>query len=441
MRFLIFVAALLFSSFSFSADYNWFVQNYGAANNFSTPKLACEYAASRYVYGGQSYAYFSHSLNSNSSYGSCVIKSIPSGWTHTMTLERAGSSCATGTTYNITTGVCDAPVNPCTAKTGTPSKYFIEYDSFEISKPIGETVNNDGCTLTVSSLQCATSGETGKFACFGVGVYTGAIGLDTESTSNPCLSDTDPACVKPQPIVSTNSQNCTPNVDGNYTCVTDSKSTEFAASQCSVGSTGGSVGVVCVKSDYQPSSIGKTREDAVATISNPDGSSTVSTETTTTTINCAAGACTTTTTKGTESVTTAADGQEIGKESTCEGSDCEGPEKEEVAETGGAFSGSEFCTGECGSNLDNPMGDVISINGYDESTQFLLDGISSSPLLSSISGIHVGDGVCPVYSIPFMGKNVQMDIQCTIYPPLFPVISSIMFAVWAFLGIRIVLSA
>jgi hypothetical protein len=186
---LIFVAvALLFSSFSFSSEYLWFVQNYGPTNSFSTPKLACEYAGSKYVYGGQSYAYFSHSITANSIYGYCVIKSVPSGWSNTMTLERSGTSCASGSTYNPATGICDLPLGEdgtyCNGSADEHSTWGIDIWSDGVCKPIDQAKPEAKCKILGSR------GKPEKFTRWKYPDKPEADQPDTFSNKDGCIVET-----------------------------------------------------------------------------------------------------------------------------------------------------------------------------------------------------------------------------------------------------------
>lgn len=116
MRFLIVSLALLFSSFSFSADYYW--RSSHGETGFSTPLQACsiipngtnsynwkDYKAVRF----SDSKFFCTATKFNAAGYILINAEQPNGYGEAY---RSGDSCPTGSIYNSTTGACNLPVQP-----------------------------------------------------------------------------------------------------------------------------------------------------------------------------------------------------------------------------------------------------------------------------------------------------------------------------------------
>jgi len=81
---------------------------------------------------------------------------------------------------------------------------------------------------------------------------------------------------------------------------------------------------------------------------------------------------------------------------------------------------------------------------FSESWQGMIDKIQAGPLgaLSTFS-VAEGDPTCPTYEIPlgFASSSITMSSHCDIMESIGPTISTVMTAVWAFLGVWILFSA
>lgn len=91
--------------------------------------------------------------------GSPAIFTCPSTWgssgqySYSATVYRYGDSCPSGTTYNSTTGACDAPSNPCLAKQGQTTKWTVTGNINEPNSPVKKIAStsapgNDYYTFT-----------------------------------------------------------------------------------------------------------------------------------------------------------------------------------------------------------------------------------------------------------------------------------------------------
>lgn len=114
MKKLIPLIFLLFSSFSYSADFTWSV--YGEPTvTASTPTATCNNLVSKYKINDPSVAFHSVSMVSVISYNCNYSNSIATYYGRafdTAGMSRNGNTCPVGTTYNETTGLCDAPPPP-----------------------------------------------------------------------------------------------------------------------------------------------------------------------------------------------------------------------------------------------------------------------------------------------------------------------------------------
>ena len=329
-----------FSGASNAANYAWFSPTFGWSE--SSPMAGCIRMNSGNATG------MTFAMGSSGIDGSCLFNGSPFYGSY---LQRTGTTCPiSGQTYSTTTGVCSCPsgtslqggqcvaINPCTAKAGQATKWSQEYSSQSAydSNPIRETSSQGGCGVTVGSLQCGTSGLTGKFACWGTGTYTGQQQAPTESGVADCVEP----CKPPEPTTSDSSQNCTPKqVNGGtttYTCNSQSSSDQFSDSECAVGTLNGVTGLHCTKPDYVPEAGTKEVEDKVTEVTNPDGSKTITNESTTTKTTCKSGVCTTTTTTTTTTTGKDSSGNTTSTDTACKGDKCDDPStpKDESEEEG-----------------------------------------------------------------------------------------------------------
>lgn len=324
-------------------------------------------------------------------------------------------------------GQCVTPVDQCAASSGQATgwkKTWASYEAYNAdqAKPKCVTSQN-GCAVDIcgatGSSQCGLSGQTGEYACFGNGSYTG---VSQESSEGGDVDGCEgSACQPPPPVASSSQQSCTPNNNGSFTCVKNDVSSQFSGSDCTVGSVGGSTGYVCVKPDYVPQSHDKTTQDVVTETTNPDGSKTTVKETTTNHTTCKAGACTTTTTTTTTTNGTNPDGSPGDSSTVCTGDKCDNPatdkdeSKEEEAEeevertaSGGDCSASLSCEGDaidcavleqqklmrCSMDWETQKGAVIAEAGKAE-YQLQTDEVDVGDLFSGPSAARWLTASCP----------------------------------------------
>lgn len=448
MRFLYLTLAML-SAFSFSgvsnaATYQWYNATY-KSEVYSTASAACASLGTPYP------SWPNTSISRHSRYRSdteleCQIKGQPSGSNIILTIfYRSGDSCTTGKVWDTVSGSCITPVNPCSSKAGQPTTWKKVWPSYAASSTLGEKVNNSGCSATIVTSGCGTNGATGEFACWGTATYDGAQGVDSSGPSSACGA-TDPNCAAPEPLTSTNTQQCTPNADGTTTCVTESGSTEFASGECHVGSTGGATGLVCVKPDYVPEAATNKRTDVIKTEATADGGTKTTTTSTSENKHCVAGVCTNTTTTTTTTTTKDGAGKVTSETSACTGAKCDKPTDETEPEDEGMgeakFAGKGGCEGsDCDVDAFNPFGTDV-VPGYSDSLNAALSGIKRSPIGSAVSNIRwPTGGSCPVYSMQLFNSSISITEHCTVWESVGSALSAVFLAIWAFAAVRVFLSA
>lgn len=342
-------------------------------------------------------------------------------------------------------GQCVPPSDPCASKNGQPTTWKKTWPSADAYQTLGEKINNSGCSAVIVTSSCGTNGATGEFACWGIATYDGVTGVDATGPSSACGAS-DPNCAAPEPVTSTNSQKCTPNADGTTTCVTESGSTEFAAGQCHVGSTGGATGLVCVKPDYVPEAATNKRTDVIKTEATADGGTKTTTTSTSENKHCVAGVCTNTTTTTTTTTTKDGAGKVTSETSACTGAKCDKPTDETEPEDEGMgeakFSGKGVCEGsDCDVDAFNPFGTDV-VPGYSDSLNAALSGIKRSPIGSAVSNIRwPTGGSCPVYSMQLFNSSISITEHCTVWDSVGSALSAVFLAIWAFAAVRVFLSA
>ncbi len=117
-----------------------------------------------------------------------------------------------------------------------------------------------------------------------------------------------------------------------------------------------------------------------------------------------------------------------------------------VTVVGGALSGGGGGGGESLDDLEGPdMGDVCEVG---DCAQGFWDRVSGSPIVSAVAGIGTGmsGGTCPAWEATidagvFGTYDLDFSFICGLWDDIAPVISAVMLAAWAFVGMRILMSA
>lgn len=222
-RFIVIAVALLFSSFSFSADFTWKFKsgpNTGACLTcfYPSPDAACSFQynnAAKDIFTG--YTIKNTTLNPSFPEYTCAFKTTLYSSVSSI-YSRIGNNCPVGTTLNATTGLCDLPA--C---------------------PVGQSRNNDNicapivCPVINQSIESVYSPSSAscvlfpnlppiEFCEFSKGKGTGAteVTADSNSPDGP-LGITDPitfCAMKVTKAECTSKINPSPEslAKGSYTC-------------------------------------------------------------------------------------------------------------------------------------------------------------------------------------------------------------------------------
>jgi hypothetical protein len=412
----------------------------------STMKTAC-YALISPSFPNRTIAFTYSSSNGNGTQFIChyslthnttgqVTPDITSCNNQAAVANRLGDSCLAGQTYNAADGKCSAPAaDPCASKSGTSSTFQKTYSSFAGYSPIYETTSQGGCGMTVGSMECGTS-ATGEFSCWGTGTYTGTSLAEQEGGG---VQDCTENCTPPEPKSTTNDQQCTANGSGGFTCTTSSSSSEFASSECTVGSVGGSTGYVCVQSDYVPESAGATKTDDTTVTQNPDGTTTTTVTSSTDNTYCSGGGCTTTTTTTTGSTTTDAAGNVLGKTEDCTGPNCAGPTDETKEEEPEEFKAPSAYNAP---DASAAMPVLEEVPTYAETFASFKNRVGNAPLVAGLSNIAVpSGGSCDIGSANLFGGSISFNHFCTIAPSILSGLTYLFLAIWAWAAIRLFFTA
>jgi hypothetical protein len=331
--------------------------------------------------------------------------------------------------------ITPVPVDPCASKAGTSSTFQKTYSSYAAYSPIYETTSQGGCGMTVGAMECGSS-ATGEFSCWGTGTYTGTSLAEQEGGG---VQDCTENCTPPDPKATTNDQQCTANGSGGFTCTTSSSSSEFAASECTVGSVGGSTGYVCVQPDYVPESAAATKTDNTTVTQNPDGTTTTTVTSSTDNTYCSGGGCTTTTTTTTGSTTTDAAGNVLGKTEDCTGPNCAGPTDETKEEEPEEFTAPSAYTAP---DASAAMPVLEEVPTYAETLASFKNRLGNAPLVAGLSNIAVpSGGSCDIGSASLFGGSISFNHFCEIAPSILSGLTYLFLSIWAWAAIRLFFTA
>lgn len=332
------VSFLSLSSVSFSvqaADYYWVRQNQ-IADRFSSASSACD----AFSGGATGWHSILGSADSATAFNCSYVRESDGAVFRTF-VYRMGSSCPVNTTYNASTGACDAPSNKCAILKNTPIPSF-KFKS-TTSEP-SATISKNGCAINLGTGICVTR-TAPLFDCTFSGVVTGE--LLEPSPGQETGDCTGAQCSQGQPQKEVKDDPCAAIPAGSgFTCTATKSEDNPGKSQC--GTANGAF--VCVDNSKPTSNVSKS-DISQAVTNNADGSTTTKTTTTTTTTDCKGiGNCTTGTTTNVTTGGTNANGTNKPNSSTCTGPECGGGK---VDAGTGAGDGTE----------DTPPEDESSVSG------------------------------------------------------------------------------
>ena len=169
-----FALTLLFSSRVYSADYNWSYGTYSdpSAWTLCDVKLKEAYSAPASTYTKET----SQLTFSSDTQARCrlVYKHYTGALAYTdIYIQRSGTSCPAGYTYNSTLGQCEAPQNPCLSLSGTSSPFsksgvapdgYMGVTSGGKGAP-GQSGCINGCMASTVDQKCTVM-TSGPYICF-----------------------------------------------------------------------------------------------------------------------------------------------------------------------------------------------------------------------------------------------------------------------------------
>lgn len=116
--------------------------------------------------------------------------------------------------------------------------------------------------------------------------------------------------------------------------------------------------------------------------------------------------------------------------------------------TGAGAGGTNAANGDCGASGVNCAGDgtlptLGSVNSIATTSSGYATALSSVPIVAAVSAISasVPDGSCPTATFSVLGRSYTLDEQCTLWGSVASVVSACMLALYAILGVKILLSA
>lgn len=318
----------LFVNVAFAADYYW--TNLYGQGSYPDPLTACRSTHPSVV---------SARLNANGTAASCLLNETSS----LGQVYRYGDSCPAGSTYNVTTGQCEAPEpSACESTLGATVDHQVKVADIladgtqgNFQQPPSSICDNACEYTTPANEECYrfTSGDpAGVFCKY---QYRGS-GLECASAEVPETASPDPR----SPTQFEDSSCTSKTTDANgfvvWECSTSSTFTDPGNITC--GAVNGEA--KCYSKSPIPESSSTDTDTSFSEKTNPDGSKDTTATTTETTTNCSGvGACSTTTTTTTTTQHTNADGSPGAETTTCEGAGCEDEEEEGESSVSGEDCG------------------------------------------------------------------------------------------------------
>lgn len=436
------ILLFLFSSYSFAEEYYWLLYSPNGImsyQKFPDPGTAC--------------AALSLSAKPTNDPASFNCRDS-SGWGTPMAF-RQGTSCATGKTYNTTTGNCDCPAgtiaqggqcvedNPCSTKIGQSQSFTKSGSSGDgygtVSGGFVAGVQSacfSGCAVSTVDQKC-TGRVTGSYTCRGTAYYSGQTCATTGNSTE--IQENTSQLPLPNPQTISEQKPCVYSQDGANQVCQSSVNNEKEGQFC--GEYNGAK--KCV--DAKPTKNGIIIDTKVETENKPDGSKVVTkTDTATKTVCTGANQCNSTTTTTTTKTTFDANGNATGTSGSCTGEGC--PDKNTNPDGDGDGFGD--CTGDdCGEaeggSPETPQ--LEEVDGYQQTTQKFYDRAKGSPLLSAVGNINAPtSGVAPTFqSDPIQalgGARADFGIIGQLVPNI-DFLALVMKAVWCFIAVVVFLLA
>lgn len=483
LRYFLYLFFVLFSTSSFASTYTWRAGGYDWPAG-SPASLCAQYLDYNKNIYGPTFSYKSSILSLSDTYKRCVVSYRAPNWDEgywsdtNMNMSREGDSCPEGENYNAEKGVCaghdQANGSLCTDQSGATSSNPNIYDwnsdsckrlteasnsamcAYMGGKPFGVDIAVKGvidksgnatapptfvpsvtnCQMeTVTTSKCIV-GTDGSATCQVTAKYTGAEGSGAKKVTD-AQCGVGEVCNELVPETSNEEKPCTYVSDssGNLTCVSEKEIETQGTQNC--GTFNGKYDCYTTK----PTKNGISIATVVKTVENADGTKvTTKTDQATKTTCSDINTCSTTTSTTTTVIHTNSSGATTSTTSTCTGkcsSTGTGLSTGDV-DGDGSDSGEE---GSGGSGVTGP--ELEDIDGYGDAVTAYYGRIKGSPIVSAVTSITVpSGGSCPVYNMTteYTG-TIDTREFCNLAPQLLIGLRYVFLAIWAFMAIRIVMSA
>lgn len=431
MRNLLFLLLLL-SSQTFAVDFYW---QHGSGNGSykgPTPIAACQNwtpsSTVRVVKESDTY-YYCERLSDG--------KWVAAGYVYLR-----GDGCTLPKKWSTETMSCEVPQSDvCAAKAGTPtpfSKSGTAPDGYmSLSGGMAASKQSgcfSGCLASTADQKCKTS-TSGPYLCRGTAWFTGETCASDSAGVDPSTTPDYPA-----PEVKTEDKPCnyTTNADGTQSC-TSTKSTEQEGQVCGTVSATGQR--ICV--DKKPTKNGVDIATNVETKTNADGTKeTTKTDTATTTKCDGVKSCTSSSTTIKTTIKTDANGKTTSATGSCTGANC--PDKNTNPDGNGDGFG-DCVSGDCGEGGggDGGLSEFDDVDDYGTTLEKFYDKVTSSPLATSVKSLSIpSGGSCTSRSYDLGYAGVQdASFFCTFLPELLVPLRIVFLAVWAWVAIRLFMTA
>ncbi|TBW03696.1 hypothetical protein E0E52_14495, partial [Azotobacter chroococcum] len=242
---------MLLSGQSWAVDYYW--KNLYLQGSYSDPLSACKSTHSSVT---------SVVLNSSGTYASCITGTSSLGQVY-----RYGDSCPVNMTYNVQTGICEAPEESiCQQAQGASTTYTVQV-SFDGAPP-PDTVDVNGCLATFGGVMICGNQTDGTATCTGTATITGEETGGSTPVAGPATECTY-NCTADFPQTESSELPCEPTTDpatGASVCTSESHFSEPGTLTCGTGD-----GKLVCTEDPKSRSQDKVSEQTTTTTTNPDG--------------------------------------------------------------------------------------------------------------------------------------------------------------------------
>ena len=444
---LIGVALLVLPQLSRAEDYYWTVGSSPGSTHakHSRPEPACL----EYLDGASDLVALDHiefiTQSDGIIRGHCYVRMrngtiTDTPYANTFTIRRFGNGCANPTVYNSETKSCETPEDQCSDKEGQSdpfSKSGPRGDGYYTTVKVGgqtlgvtpDSACYSGCTVNLNQ-SCVYSISADKYICTGTAYYTG-----TSCDSGTPAVESDNVQREPDPEITNKEEPCVyvQDAEGRQTCV--SKSTlDKEGQNCGTAGPAGSEQVRCFPKQAELDE--KKTETEVKEEPTPDGGKVITKTDVHTETKCQGDKTNCTTTTTTTTTTTKKDGS---GSTTSTNVVCKGPKCGTDGKGGGGGGGG---TGEDGSDEGTVAGPELGeVSGFGEATSDFISGVQGTPLMTAINGIGLsGGGSCSFPSATTMIGTISFNSICTNSNWLDP-LYYVFLAIWAFLSVRVLMSA